>query len=67
MMALPLLRVALTEPTQNSCLQVGVKPQRPYFLRPSRKSPPANISLDHLNTAAVQNARDNVQTVRLRA
>ena len=70
MMALPLLRVALAEPTQNSRLQVGVKPQRPYFLRPSRKSPPANISLDHLNTAAVQlplNARDNVQTVRLRA
>jgi hypothetical protein len=37
MMALPLLRVALAEPTQNSRLQVGVKPQRPYFLRPSRK------------------------------
>ena len=70
MMALPLLRVALAEPTQNSRLQVGVKPQRPYFPEASRKSPPANISLDHLNTAAVQlplNARDNVQTVRLRA
>jgi hypothetical protein len=52
MMALPLLRVALAEPTQNSRLQAGGKPQRPYFLRPSRKSPPANISLDRLNTAA---------------
>jgi len=52
MMALPLLRVALAEPTQNSRLQVGVKPQRPYFPEASRKSPPANISLDHLNTAA---------------
>ena len=49
MMALPLLRVALAEPTQNSRLQVGGKPQS---LRPSRKSPPVNISLDHLNTAA---------------
>jgi hypothetical protein len=52
MMALPLLRVAVVEPTQNARLQAGGKPQRPYFLRPSRKSPPANISLDHLNTAA---------------
>ncbi|MEY2607364.1 MAG: hypothetical protein QOH31_5214 [Verrucomicrobiota bacterium] len=50
MMALPLLRVAVVEPTQNSRLQAGGKPPRPYF--PSRKSPPANISLDHLNTAA---------------
>jgi hypothetical protein len=46
MMALPLLRVAVVEPTQNSRLRAGGKPQR------SRKSPPANISLDHLNTAA---------------
>ena len=52
MMALPLLRVALVEPTQKTRLQAGGKPQRPYFLRPSRKSPPVNISLDHLNTAA---------------
>jgi hypothetical protein len=68
MMALPLLRVAVVEPTQNSRLQAGGKPQRPYFLRPSRKSPPVNISLDpHRGVQPPLNARDNVQTVRLRA
>ena len=35
MMALPLLRVALAEPTQNSRLQIGEKPQRPYLRTPS--------------------------------
>jgi hypothetical protein len=69
MMALPLLRVAVVEPTQNSRLQAGGKPQGPYFLKSSRKSPPVNISLDHLNMAFnhLLTARDNVQTVRLRA
>jgi hypothetical protein len=70
MMALPLLRLLSPNRRRTRACKLGVKPQRPYFPEASRKSPPANISLDHLNTAAVQlplNARDNVQTVRLRS